>query len=106
LPRFPTDGDEILVAYRSYENNNTMALCTTIHRDEGKTMAKDASGMRGERSRDDDGRLRRKRGDTRIETIENEYGVDFGVRGDMHLETLLEREGAGSLHQLLRDQRG
>jgi hypothetical protein len=69
-------------------------------------MSTDATGMRGDRSRDEDGRLRRKRGDTRIETIEREYGVDFGVRGDMLLETLLEREGATSLHQLLRDRRG
>jgi hypothetical protein len=69
-------------------------------------MSTDATGMRGDRSRDEDGKLRRKRGDTKIETIEREYGVDLGVRGDMHLETLLEREGATSLHQLLRDRRG
>ena len=68
-------------------------------------MSTDAPGMRGNRSRDDDGELRRKRGDTYVETIEHEYDVDFGVRGDMHLETLLEREGAESLHQLLRDRR-
>lgn len=69
-------------------------------------MSTDATGMRGDRSRDEDGKLRRKRGDTKIETIEREYGVDFRVRGDMRLETLLEREGATSLHQLLRDRRG
>ena len=56
-------------------------------------MAKDAPGMRGYRSRNDDGELRRKRSDTHVGTIEEQYGEDFGVRGDMHLNTLLERGG-------------
>jgi hypothetical protein len=67
-------------------------------------MSQDAPGMRGIRSRNADGELRRKRGDTHIETIENTYGVDLGVRGDMHLETLLERKGAISLDDLLHKE--
>lgn len=67
-------------------------------------MSQDAPGMRGNRSRNADGELRRKRGDTHIETIENTYGVDLGVRGDMHLNTLLEREGVESLDELLHDK--
>ncbi|MGA8746435.1 MAG: hypothetical protein WB507_11300 [Solirubrobacterales bacterium] len=63
-----------------------------------------ASGMRGERSRDEDGELRRKRGDTHVGTVEDEYGRDFGVRSDMHLKTLIDREGADSLHDLLAEQ--
>jgi hypothetical protein len=63
--------------------------------------AKDAPGMRGNRSRDESGQLRRKRGDTEVGTIERQYGRDFGARSDMQLKTLLEREGAGSLHELL-----
>ena len=43
-------------------------------------MAKDAPGMKGYRSRNDDGELRRKRGDTHLGTIEDQYGRDFGVR--------------------------
>ena len=46
----------------------------------GSDMAKDAPGMKGYRSRNDDGELRRKRGDTHLGTIEDQYGRDFGVR--------------------------
>jgi len=65
-------------------------------------MSKDAPGMKGERSRNEDGELRRKRGDAHVGTIEEHYGVNFGVRSDMHLDTLLKREGAESLDDLLR----
>jgi hypothetical protein len=58
--------------------------------------------MRGDRSRNEDGELRRKRGDTDVGTIEDKYGRDFGVRSDMHLDTLLKREGAQSLSDLLK----
>jgi hypothetical protein len=64
----------------------------------------DAPGMRGDRSRDENGELRHKRGDTHVGTIENQYGRNFGVRSDMHLKTLLDREGADSLHDLLKEQ--
>jgi hypothetical protein len=64
-------------------------------------MAKDAPGMRGERSRNLDGELRQKRSDTHIETIEKIYGVDFGVRSDMHLGTLLEEKNVESLNDLI-----
>lgn len=64
--------------------------------------SEDAPGMRGPRSRNEDGTLRRKRGDTEVGTIEQQYGRDFGVRSDMHLDTLLRREGAQSLSDLLK----
>ncbi|MBN1185360.1 MAG: hypothetical protein JXB49_23955 [Bacteroidales bacterium] len=64
---------------------------------------KDAPGMRGDRGRNQNGELRQKRSDTHIETIENKYGVDFGVRGDMHLGTLLEQKNVDSLNDLLHD---
>ncbi len=67
-------------------------------------MAQDAPGMRGCRSRNEDGQLREKRGDTHVETIERQYGRDFGVRGDMHLDTLLERRGKDSLNDLVHDE--
>jgi hypothetical protein len=63
--------------------------------------ANDAPGMRGDRSRDENGQLRRKRGDAQVGAIEQQYGRDFDARSDMHLRTLLDREGAGSLHELL-----
>jgi hypothetical protein len=58
--------------------------------------------MIGPRSRNDDGELRQKRSDTHVGTIEELYHKDFGVRSDMHLGTLLDREGADSLSELLR----
>lgn len=64
-------------------------------------MAKDANGMRGYRSRNEDGELRQKRSDTHVSTIENKYDVNFGVRSDMHLGTLLEKQNVESLAQLL-----
>jgi hypothetical protein len=64
-------------------------------------MAKGAPGMRGYRSRNEDGELRQKRGDTHIGTIEKKYGLDFDVRSDTHLGTLLERERVASLNDLL-----
>ena len=67
-------------------------------------MAKDAPGMRGIRSRNQDGPLRRKRSDTLVRTIEEKYKVDFGVRGDMKLGKLLERTRKNSLNDLLHDE--
>lgn len=64
----------------------------------------DAPGMRGNRSRTEGGPLRRKRVDTRVGTIEEQYGRDFGVRSDMELGTLLRREGKSSLNDLLHGE--
>jgi hypothetical protein len=64
-------------------------------------MAKDAPGMRGYRSRNEDGELRQKRGDTHVGTIEKNYGRDFDVRRETHLSTLLEWEGVASLNDLI-----
>ena len=61
----------------------------------------DAPGMKGPRSRNDDGQLRQKRGDTHVGTLEKRYGVDLGARSDAHLDTILKREGVDSLNDLL-----
>jgi len=34
--------------------------------------------------------------------LEKEYGVDFGVRSDMKLETYLEKEGFPSMSKVLQ----
>jgi len=68
-------------------------------------MAKDAPGMRGYRSRNEDGELRDKRDDTLVRTIEKQYDRDFGVRGDMQLGTLLEERGYKSLNDLLHNEK-
>lgn len=61
----------------------------------------DAPGMRGYRTRNDDGQLRDKRNDTHVETIEEQYGIDLGVRGDMHLGTYLKEHNIKSLNDLI-----
>jgi len=64
-----------------------------------------ATGMHTDRTRDDNGELRQKRGDTLVGNIEREYGVDFGVRSDMRLDTLRDQTGLTSIEDLLRDAR-
>jgi hypothetical protein len=63
--------------------------------------AKDAPGMRGNRSRTKKGPLRQKREDTRVDTIEKKYDIDLNMRGDAQLGTALERHGVKSLHDLV-----
>jgi hypothetical protein len=59
------------------------------------------------RCQDLNGEIRRKRGDTRVETLRGIYGENFasGYRGDMKLENLLDRERASSLSELLARRR-
>jgi hypothetical protein len=56
------------------------------------------------RCRDEDGSIRRKRGDTLVGTLRQEYGPDFapGVRRDMRLDPLLDEANAASLSEYLR----
>lgn len=62
-----------------------------------------AKGLDG-RNRDRNGEIRRKNGDTRIDTLRETYGDEFGreVRGDAKLETLLERTSSRSLSDYLK----
>ena len=64
-------------------------------------MNNDAPGMRGIRSRTKHGPLREKRSDTHIGTIENRYGIDLGVRSDMHLDEYLKNRRIDSLNDLI-----
>ena len=56
------------------------------------------------RMRDQDGEIRKKRRDTLVETLRNEYGPTFaeGYRSDATLGTVLKKEGLESLDDLLR----
>lgn len=65
----------------------------------------DDPSMTGQRSRTQKGTLREKRDDAHVGGVEELYHRDFGVRSDMHLGTLLEREGVDSLSRLLRKGR-
>jgi hypothetical protein len=64
------------------------------------------TGLDG-RCRDEDGEIRRKRSDTLVRTLRREYGEDFapGIREDATLGTVLDRAGAESLSEYLKDQR-
>jgi hypothetical protein len=64
-----------------------------------------AKGMNTDRTRDDNGELRQKRGDTLVGNIEREYDVDFGVRADMRLDTLRQQAGLTSIEDPLRHAR-
>jgi hypothetical protein len=64
-----------------------------------------ASGMRGDRSRDEDGELRRKRDDTLLRSLEKEYDVDFGRRGDMQLGTLRKETGLDDVKDIIDQAR-
>jgi hypothetical protein len=64
-----------------------------------------ANGMHTDRTRDKNGRLRQKRGDTLVGNIEREYDVDFNVRSDMRLDTLRAQTGLNPLEALLRKAR-
>lgn len=57
-----------------------------------------------ERCRDEDGSIRRKRGDTQVGTLREEYGSGFapGVRSDMRLDRLLDEAGVDSLTEYLK----
>jgi hypothetical protein len=60
-------------------------------------------GLNG-RMRNNDGEIRKKRSDTKIETLRDEYGEGFaqGYRSDAKLGTVLKKEGVESLDRLLK----
>jgi hypothetical protein len=57
-----------------------------------------------DRMRDHDGEIRKKRSDTLVKTLREEYGENVapGYRSDAKLGTVLKREGLESLNQLLK----
>ena len=66
----------------------------------------DAPGMKGDRSRNQDGQLRDKRDDTHMGTIEKQYNRDFGVRSDKELGNFLKENGIASLNDLIHSDLG
>lgn len=59
------------------------------------------------RMRDQNGEIRKKRSDTLVGTLRDEYGDKLakGYRADAKLGTVLKREGLESLDQLLKKSR-
>lgn len=66
----------------------------------------DAPGMKGDRSRNQDGQLRDKRNDTHMGTIEKKYNRDFGVRSDKELGNFLKENNIASLNDLIQSDLG
>ena len=58
-----------------------------------------------ERNQSAAGQIRKKRGGTKIGTIEKQYGVDFGLRSDTQLSTFLKKSGVPSLSKALEKVR-
>lgn len=58
------------------------------------------------RMRDQDGTISKKRSDTLVRTLREEYGDGFapGFRSDAKLGTVLKKEGLESLDQLLKKE--
>lgn len=56
------------------------------------------------RMRDSDGEIRKKRSDTLVRTLRDEYGPRLaqGYRADTKLGTVLKKEGLETLDELLR----
>jgi hypothetical protein len=70
-------------------------------------MPKHCNGGLDDRCRDSNGEIRHKNGNTRVATLRDTYGDDFasGYRSDAKLSTILEREGARSLTELVKRPR-
>lgn len=68
------------------------------------TCKNDAPGMKGCRSRNNNGLLRDKRDDTHMGTIEKHYGIELNVRSDMHLGKYLDDHNIKSLNDLINGQ--
>lgn len=64
-----------------------------------------AENLPGHAARTESGRLRKIRSDTQMETLEDRYGVDFSVRGDMEWGTYKEKFGVDSVKEALEKMR-
>jgi hypothetical protein len=73
-----------------------------------RKMAKHYPKGLDERMRDRSGEIRKKRSDTLVSTLREEYGADFakGYRPITKLGAVLKKEGVETLDQLLRKTRG
>jgi len=54
------------------------------------------------RSRDEDGRFREKRSDTKVETLKHDYSEFEGINGNMYLGSLKEAFNTDSLDGVRR----
>lgn len=66
-----------------------------------KPVTNDAPGMRGSRSRNENGALRRLNSNENVGTFEETYKIDTGRRRDMHIGTLMAELGVTNVTDLL-----
>lgn len=59
--------------------------------------------MNETRTKNKKGQFSAKRFDTKISTIEKQYGIDLGVNGNMKLGNFLKQKGYPSLSKMLRN---
>jgi hypothetical protein len=60
--------------------------------------------MSKERTKTKQGHFVSKRFDTKVSSIEKQYNVDLGVRGDMKLGNYLKEKGYPSLSKMLKSR--
>jgi hypothetical protein len=58
-----------------------------------------------DRYRDEDGQIRKKRGDTKVETLKETYSEFEGINGNKLLKTLEKELGTDSLNSTLKKLR-
>jgi len=58
--------------------------------------------MSTNRTKNNDGKFAAKRFDTKISTIEKQYNIELGVRGNMLLGNYLKKKGYPSLAKMLQ----
>jgi hypothetical protein len=70
-------------------------------------MSRNCNTGLDERCRDENGTIRKKRRDTLVRTLRDEYGEEFApdTRDDTKLGTVLDRAGAESLSEYLKGRR-
>ena len=66
-----------------------------------ENTAKDAPGMKGYRQRMDDGKLKKKRSDTRLSTLERTYGDISGRSGNTTLKELRQITGETGIKKIV-----
>jgi hypothetical protein len=64
-------------------------------------MGNNPSNMKGGRTRDEGGELRRKRDDTLVRSLENEYGVNYtGFRPEQKLRSVRKKLGIDDIKDI------
>lgn len=96
----------VLITQHNYGPKELLTQMSGVRNEsEGKALVSKSSGMRGGRSRNDNGRLRQVRSDKHLSTVRDQYGKKVALgRGDTHLGTVRKRTGKSET-KLVRDSK-